>query len=89
MIPSRPYAESNPDFGWLVDKETPRLAAEAESIGLTVGRSGDLYWTGIFDGALAFGDETFQSVGKPDLFLARYALDGSLVWARHAGKGVC
>ena len=84
----RPFAESNPDFGWLIGMEDTGVAAETQSTGVAVGRSGDLYWTGTFDGVLAFGDDTFQSVGNPDLFLARYTSDGSLVWAQHAGKGV-
>ena len=85
---TRPYAEANPGFGWIVNQGDEGTAGEMDSVGVAVGRSGDLYWTGTFNGQLDLGGDTFQSIGTPDMYLTRYTSSGSLEWARHAGKGI-
>ncbi len=84
----RPYGDAYPDFSWLVSEGDTLAAGETNSAGIAVGRTGDLYWAGTFDGRIQFGGLAYQSVGSPDMFLARYQEDGTLEWFRHAGIGV-
>ena len=67
-----------------------KILGAAESItaagALAVNGSGDIYVTGRFDGAeLDLGGATVSSSGASDLFLARYAPDGGLAWAKSYG----
>jgi outer membrane protein assembly factor BamB len=56
--------------------------------GILAGPDGEIYVTGKFEGACAFGSATLSSAGSADIFVAkRRASDGSLVWARRFGSG--
>jgi hypothetical protein len=57
---------------------------------LAVDASGDAYLTGTFTGAATFGagetgEITLTSDGDSDLYITKYATDGSLLWAKRAG----
>jgi hypothetical protein len=43
--------------------------------------------TGEFSGTATFGAQVLTSAGGSDIFVARYAADGSLLWVKQAGGG--
>ena len=51
-------------------------------------RDGSIVAFGQFGNSSDFGGTTLVSAGREDLYLARYAADGTLVWARRAGGGL-
>ncbi len=60
------------------------------SAGIALDAAGNILVTGSFGGNATFGEgtpeeATFTGVGIFDIFLAKYAADGSLLWARQAG----
>jgi hypothetical protein len=66
-----------------------------EGLGIAASADGAITITGWFDGTFVFGEGESTSVALfaagTDLFVARYASNGSFVWARRAGKagGYC
>ncbi|HMC96550.1 MAG TPA: hypothetical protein VKG92_02770, partial [Flavobacteriales bacterium] len=55
------------------------LAVAADSLGNT-------YVAGQFNGSATFGDTTLVSTSSEDIYLAKYALDGDLIWIRAMGS---
>ena len=90
----RPFAQANPEFQWLKTKGDLDGVDSSGSAGVSVGRTGDVYWAGTFEGEIHFPktvqqqETTYQALGTPDLFLARYQNDGTLIWHRHVGSGI-
>jgi hypothetical protein len=58
---------------------------EDRGSGIAVDAGGYAYVTGYFEGTADFGDFTLESAGSADVFVAKYAPDGSALWARRAG----
>ncbi len=61
-----------------------------EGSGIAVDDAGNSYVTGYFYGSATFGpgeanETTLTSAGSHDLFVAKYAPDGTLLWAKRAG----
>jgi hypothetical protein len=46
-----------------------------------------LYVTGEFENTASFGSTTLTAVGDNDIFIAKYDLNGNLIWVRKAGGG--
>ena len=79
------YAQQAPDWLW------------AKSIGGINNNSavvrrvhndkiGDVYITGQFTSTVDFGGTTLTSAGNNDTFMAKYAPDGTLIWAKRIGS---
>jgi hypothetical protein len=60
-------------------------AAAQEATGLAVDSEGSIVLTGSMQGSLNLGGGVLLSTGGDDLFLARFAADGTHVWSRRAG----
>jgi hypothetical protein len=52
---------------------------------ISVDGSGNVYVTGFFKNAAAFGPLTLMSTGDIDAFITKYSSSGELQWARNAG----
>ncbi|MEK7227072.1 MAG: hypothetical protein AAB221_15515, partial [Bacteroidota bacterium] len=52
---------------------------------VAVDSSNNVYVTGYFNGAAAFGTNTLNSFGSDDIFIAKYDGNGNLTWATQAG----
>lgn len=50
-----------------------------------VDEAGDIYITGEFSGTADFGDSTYVSMGGLDMFVAKLAADGGIMWWRQGG----
>ncbi len=78
-------ATVSPDYSyqWL-NREGSQEEERAVSLAV---QDDDLFFyvTGHFNGSTKFGDETYDSEGQWDLFLARYDKDGNLINFRTAG----
>ncbi|TNE43609.1 MAG: hypothetical protein EP343_32865 [Deltaproteobacteria bacterium] len=48
---------------------------------VAVGRSGDRFITGEFEGVVSFGSTTLTSTGKTDIFVAKHDSNGNWLWA--------
>jgi hypothetical protein len=59
--------------------------SEAAGSGIQADAQGNVYVSGEFSGTGNFGDTNLTSFGAGDVFLAKYAANGDLLWARHAG----
>jgi len=53
--------------------------------GLACDAAGNIYVTGSFKGQARFGDVTLSAASQPEIFLARFAPDGKVLWAKSAG----
>jgi hypothetical protein len=67
-----------------------QITGRNSGIGIAVTKSSDLLVTGELDGIITFGkgepnETTLASVGGIDGFLARYRVDGTLVWVKRFG----
>ena len=47
--------------------------------------NGNTFTTGFFSNEAEFGDKVLESVGKSDIFIAKYNWTGEVVWAKRAG----
>lgn len=63
------------------------LSSPAWDIGLALALDGndDIVVAGAFSGSLHIGDESLKSAGEADAFVARFDIEGELLWARRAG----
>jgi hypothetical protein len=77
-------AKYNPNgsIAWVKTIEGPGVD-EGNAIAITA--AGEIVVTGKFSGTADFGGTTLTSVGDYDMFVAKYAQDGSFQWADHAG----
>jgi hypothetical protein len=74
--------KGNPLWAKLLGSEGDSTTAAA----LASNEAGDLYLSGVFDGAnLDLGGAAVGSSGGSDILLARYAADGNLTWSVAAG----
>jgi hypothetical protein len=75
-------------LAWLEQLGGP---ADDAARAVAVGADGSVSVAGVFRGAATFGSGshtvTLQSAGGADVFVARYAGDGTLLWARQGGGG--
>lgn len=55
----------------------------AQSVAVDTG--GNIYVTGVFRGAVAFGEETLTSAGDSDIFLIKLSPSGDFVWSKQFG----
>ena len=56
--------------------------------GIGVDAAGNIYFSGVFSGAVNFGDQILNSVGgSKDIFLAKADASGNVIWARQMGGG--
>ncbi|MDZ7742596.1 MAG: SBBP repeat-containing protein [Bacteroidota bacterium] len=69
------------DFDWAV-KAGGNESDQGYDIASTA--EGISYVTGWFSDTAWFGDQSLVSAGRKDVFLAKYGIDGSLVWVAHA-----
>ncbi len=53
---------------------------------VTVDDDGNVYLAGRFQGTARFEGQQITAVGENDVFVAKYASDGSLLWVRAAGS---
>ncbi len=53
--------------------------------GVAVDAAGNVFVTGFFRGSANFGGSTFSSAGEMDIFLVKYAPDGSHLWSKSFG----
>ncbi|MGB0931349.1 MAG: T9SS type A sorting domain-containing protein, partial [Chitinophagales bacterium] len=54
--------------------------------GIDVNDAGNLLVNGSFEGSMVLQNTTLQSAGKSDVFVAQFASNGSLQWARSEGS---
>ncbi|HWM84877.1 MAG TPA: hypothetical protein VNO33_03540 [Kofleriaceae bacterium] len=55
-------------------------------VSLAVDPAGSVIITGSFDDALDFGDGPMRTAGRSDVFIAKFAPDGNLMWSRRLGN---
>ncbi len=53
--------------------------------GIAVDSAGNVYVTGMFESTVNFGDTLLTSRGFTDVFVAKYASSGNLLWVKQAG----
>jgi hypothetical protein len=58
--------------------------SEAGGSGIQADAQGNVYVSGDFSGIGNFGDTNLTSFGAGDVFLAKYAANGDLLWVRQA-----
>ena len=74
----------SPSVRWAVSLGAEDSDAD-EVDGIAIGPAGQVLATGVFRISLVVGDEAFRSAGEGDVFLASYAVDGAVNWARRFG----
>src|SRR5439155_1539798 len=67
--------------GWVIDAASP----VGTNRGLALDGQGNSYITGSFSGTTNLGGVQKTSAGGGDGYVAKYAADGSVVWARSLG----
>jgi len=76
--------DADGNYLWAKILGTPDAVSSAA--GVAVNGSGDIYVTGLFEGAtLDLGGENVSTAGGSDIFVARYAPDGNLAWSASFG----
>lgn len=74
-----------------ISAQDPLWARQSQGAGfqefrnLTTDAAGHVYAIGSFEGAAVLGTSTLNSAGIYDVFFAKYAPDGTLLWARSVG----
>ena len=61
------------------------LAGGPTPLGIGTDASGNVFFSGHFQGTASFGSNTLVSVGVADMFLAKYDPQGQALWARRIG----
>jgi len=56
-----------------------------EPTGVAIDTAGNVFVTGVFEGAVPFGDHTLISAGGTDIFLVKLAPDGNPLWSKQFG----
>lgn len=74
-----------PSNTWV--KQTGNQLTREVATDLEISNSEDIYVTGYYNDTAFFGAHTLISQGMNDVFLAKYASDGSCYWATSAGGG--
>src|SRR3954451_3051474 len=82
LIAVRAQAELAPHWA-----KVARFGGSGTDGGATVRvtKLGDRYVTGSFSSTATFGGKTLTSAGSADIFLAKYATGGKLLWLIQAG----
>lgn len=75
-------AQNAPNWLW-----SRRAGSTEEDLGssISLDGNGNVYFTGLFAGTVAFGSTTLTSAGGTDIFIAKLDTDGNWLWARRAG----
>ena len=73
-----------PPPGWLWARKGGGNSSDMGNC-VAVDASGDIYVAGYFSLSANIGGSNFVSAGGLDIFVAKYASDGPLLWARKAG----
>jgi hypothetical protein len=60
-------------------------ASAGRGLGVAIDNSGNVYTTGSFRATITIGTTTLTSQGVDDIFLAKYAADGTCLWAKQFG----
>ncbi len=65
-----------------------RFGSNLDELGvsLAVDPAGSVIITGSFDDSLDFGDGPMRTAGRSDVFIAKFAPDGNLMWSRRLGN---
>jgi hypothetical protein len=65
-----------------------RFGSNLDELGvsLAVDPAGSAIITGSFDDTLDFGDGMMKTAGRSDVFVAKFAPDGNVLWSRRAGE---
>jgi hypothetical protein len=78
--------ESTGGFGWA--RLIGSGLADQQVLAVTASEPGGVIVAGAFLGVVDVGGETLESAGAmPDAFVARYAAEGAVLWARGYGNG--
>src|SRR5438552_1300100 len=67
--------------GSLLWIQTSPVKGQSQGTGVCIGEDKYLYLTGYFSDSIIFGSHLLLSQGTHNIFLAKYDLDGSLLWA--------
>src|SRR5690606_23169601 len=78
--------KTDPDGNFLWAVKAGGTGAD-RALSIKADADGNSYVTGFFHGQATFGVQTLQSAGQQDVFIAKYATDGTMVWAMRAGGG--
>ncbi|HZM03940.1 MAG TPA: SBBP repeat-containing protein [Candidatus Saccharimonadales bacterium] len=64
-----------------------QITSAAKTVGnkLATDSAGNVYMTGGFSGEIGFGITNLTAIGGQDIFLAKYASNGALLWVKQAG----
>ncbi|MBI4662022.1 MAG: SBBP repeat-containing protein [Verrucomicrobia bacterium] len=83
LVPARnKAAEPPPDFLWV---KTFGPNADSSGEGITVDADGNVYVVGSFTNTVTLGNIALGSNGAHDVFVAKYDVSGSAVWAKSGG----
>ena len=80
-------AKYSPDGEVLWARRAGGTGAEVGN-GIALDAGGNAYVSGSFWGTAAFGSITVRTAGEWDVFVAKYASDGQVLWVRRAGGSV-
>ncbi|MFO0617577.1 MAG: MopE-related protein [Polyangiaceae bacterium] len=67
---------------WL---KTATDAGSQRGTDVAVDPNGNVYWVGSFQGAITLGGMNLVSAGGYDIFVSKWAPDGTLLWAKRVG----
>ena len=78
------------DLDWVRQAGGTHQNQDDQGQGIAVDGQGNSYVTGLFAGMATFGpgepnETTLKSAGFADIFVAKYASDGILLWVKQAG----
>lgn len=79
------FGQQNPEaFLWAQSPTVAPNTDEGSSVAQEWG-STNFYAAGFFTGTITFGSTTLTSAGDEDIYLVKYACDGSVLWANSIG----
>lgn len=71
---------------WIKGAASQSLSFYMPPKGIAVAESGDIVVCGQFGGPLNFGATTLTNAGMWDVYIARFDVDGDLLWAKRGGS---
>src|SRR5689334_22144899 len=82
-LPQLVYGETIPPYLW--SKRFGDVSADSPQ-GLSVDGSGNVLYSGNFQGTVDFGGGGLTSAGAEDMFIAKFAPDGTHIWSKRFGS---